>query len=80
MRVNIWCKRECSPERIEAVDLGWFDLPALPHVGEYVVIHDGWASEAVKDVYVNAFDGTAIIEIRPDHTGEYLAALEEKPE
>ncbi len=54
----------------DAVDLGDFDLPTVPRVGEYVVPFDGWCAFEVLSVDHFIYEGAVWVEISPDTTGE----------
>ena len=49
MKVTIWCKRK-DPGHL-GYELGTFELPACPRVGEYLTPREGWCSEQIVGVY-----------------------------
>ena len=46
----------------------------VPRVDEYVIIHEGWASDPVLEVHHNVFDRSILIFISPDLHDEYPEA------
>jgi hypothetical protein len=66
------CDRVNGIESIEYTLDNW--VGPAPRVGERIEVFRGWASEEVKSV-THMSDGSLLVELRPDTTGEYAQEL-----
>ena len=79
MKIEIWCQQSYKPDKKLRGFVAWSgELHQIPRVGEYVCLWDGWCSEHVLDVHYMLEEGKVIVEIRPDHTGEYREKADSK--
>ena len=75
-KVEIWCKQSMP---VEGLKVWEGTLPAVPRVGEYIEVFDGWAGSRVESVTYMIYDEGAVhITIGPDVSGEYRRAVEER--
>jgi hydrogenase maturation factor len=79
MKLEIWCKSRIidNAKPVLAQKCEW---GVVPRVGDYVIIHDGWASEMVLDVHHDFANEKVLIEIAPDTFGEYSQQAALNPE
>jgi hypothetical protein len=72
MKVEIWRKQDCS-RAVKGKCVWKGEMSVIPHVDEFVVIYDGWASERILEVHYNLYDNSVDIAINPDYVSTWPA-------